>query len=160
VPEDGDYLTAPVTVHIDPRAAAALVEVGDARALLKEGEWSDWLAVRFDALPAGLKPLVGMVRFYAKQLRPGFQLYASPVNIAPEQPAQEISTPSRFAPEIAGVLGPFYTQGMPEDTNALKDRTLSDDDWVSQVALVQQDSDAMLDLALARFARGHMTFVY
>jgi predicted AlkP superfamily phosphohydrolase/phosphomutase len=159
-PEDNDYLTAPVTMRLDPQADVALVEVGGARAVLKQGEWSDWMDVRFDALPAGLKPFTGMVRFYAKELRPHFQVYASPVNISPAKPAQEISTPSGFAPELAGFLGPFYTQGMPEETNALKDRMFDDDDYASQVALVQKDEETMIDLALGRFARGHMTFVY
>jgi predicted AlkP superfamily phosphohydrolase/phosphomutase len=160
VPGDGDYLTAPVTIHLDPQAPVALVDVGGSRAVLKQGEWSDWLDVRFDPLPGGVMALTGMVRFYAKQLRPGFQVYASPVNISPAAPAQEISTPAKFAPELAGLLGPFYTQGMPEDTNALKDRMFSDDDYVAQVALVQEDASGMLDLALARFPRGGMTFVY
>jgi len=160
VPGDGDYLTAPVTIRIDRDAPVALVEVGTARAVLKQGEWSDWLDVKFDPLPGGAMALTGMVRFYAKQLRPGFQVYASPVNISPAAPAQEISTPSKFAPELASFLGPFYTQGMPEDTNALKDKMFTDDDYVAQVALVQKDSGTMLDLALARFQRGGMTFVY
>jgi predicted AlkP superfamily phosphohydrolase/phosphomutase len=160
VPEDGDYLTAPVTIRIDPEADVALVDAGGSRALLKEGEWSDWLAVRFDALPAGLMPLTGMVRFYAKELRPAFQVYASPVNISPAEPAQQITTPPEFAPELARSLGPYYTQGMPEETNALKDRLFTDDDYAAQVALVQKDAEAMLDLALTRFGRGDMTFVY
>jgi predicted AlkP superfamily phosphohydrolase/phosphomutase len=159
-PEANDYLATPVTIRLDPQAAVALVEVGDARAVLKQGEWSDWLEVKFHPLPGGVMSLTGMVRFYAKELRPGFQVYASPVNIAPEAPAQTISTPSRFAPDLASFLGPFYTQGMPEETNALKDRMFSDDDYVSQVALVQHDEHAMLDLALQRFARGDMTFMY
>ncbi|HXJ37298.1 MAG TPA: alkaline phosphatase family protein, partial [Candidatus Eisenbacteria bacterium] len=116
--------------------------------------------VRFHGLPAGLMPFTGMVRFYAKELRPRFQVYASPVNISPVAPAQEISTPSRFAPELARLLGPFYTQGMPEDTNALKDKMFTDDDYVSQVALVQKDEQTMLDVALSRFDRGDTTFVY
>jgi predicted AlkP superfamily phosphohydrolase/phosphomutase len=160
VPGDGDYLTAPVTIRIDRDAPVALVEAGTARAVLKQGEWSDWLDVRFDPLPGGVMAMTGMVRFYAKQLRPGFQVYASPVNISPAAPAQEISTPSKFAPELASFLGPFYTQGMPEDTNALKDKMFTDDDYVAQVALVQKDAGAMLDLALSRFQRGGMTFVY
>jgi predicted AlkP superfamily phosphohydrolase/phosphomutase len=160
VPGDGDYLTAPVTMHLDPEADVALVDVGGSRALLEEGEWSDWLDVGFDALPAGLMPLTGMVRFYAKELRPKFQVYASPVNISPAAPAQQIATPDDFAPEIASALGPYYTQGMPEETNALKDGLFDDDDYRTQVALVQEDAEAMLQLALARFARGDMTFVY
>jgi predicted AlkP superfamily phosphohydrolase/phosphomutase len=159
-PEDGDYLTAPVTIRIDSEADVALVDAGGSRALLQEGEWSDWMDVRFDALPAGLMPLTGMVRFYAKELRPAFQVYVSPVNISPAEPAQQITTPPEFASELAAALGPFYTQGMPEETNALKDGLFTDDDYAAQVALVQKDAEAMLDLALARFTRGDMTFVY
>jgi predicted AlkP superfamily phosphohydrolase/phosphomutase len=87
-------------------------------------------------------------------------VYASPVNIDPRAPAQQITTPEDFAPELADSLGPYYTQGMPEETNALKDRLFSDDDYIAQVGLVQQDAGAMLDLALRRFVPGGMTFVY
>jgi predicted AlkP superfamily phosphohydrolase/phosphomutase len=49
---------------------------------------------------------------------------------------------------------------MPEETSALRDGVFSDDDYVRQVALVQQDSRAMLELALDRFEPGDATFVY
>jgi predicted AlkP superfamily phosphohydrolase/phosphomutase len=160
VPGDSDYLTAPVTIHIDAEEDVALVDVGGARAVLKEGEWSDWLEVTYDALPGGLLPLSGMVRFYAKELRPAFQVYASPVNISPGTPAQPITTPDDFAPDLAEILGPYYTQGMPEETNALKDRLFDDDDYQAQVGLVQKDAKSMLDLAVARFKPGAMTFFY
>jgi hypothetical protein len=159
-PGNDDYLRVPVTIRIDPDENVALVDAGGARAVLKQGEWSDWLEVKFDPLPGGLMALTGMVRFYAKELRPHFEVYASPVNISPATPAQEISTPSTFATDLASFLGPFYTQGMPEETNALKDGTFDDDDYAAQVALVRKDEDAMVDLALSRFDPGDMTFVY
>jgi predicted AlkP superfamily phosphohydrolase/phosphomutase len=159
-PGDGDYLSVPVTVRIDPENDVALVEAGGSRAVLVEGEWSDWMDVRFDALPAGLMPLMGMVRFYAKELRPAFHLYASPVNISPARPAQPITTPEGFAPAIAEAMGPYYTQGMPEETNALKDRMFDDADYAAQVKLVQHDAMAMLELALSRFSGDDMTFFY
>lgn len=160
IPSAADYLTTPVIFRIDPERDEVLVEAGSARAVLKEGEWSDWIPVHFDGLPAGLMRLEGIVRFYARQLRPHFEVYASPVNLSPADPAQAISTPGSFASELYEKLGYFYTQGLPEDVNALKDRIFDDDDYRSQVALVQEDSDAMLDLALSRFGRGDMTFVY
>lgn len=160
VPGDADYLTVPVTFRIDPEEDAVLVEAGDSRALLRVGEWSDWLPVKFHPLPANLLPLEGIVRFYVRQLRPGLEIYASPVNISPANPAQDISTPSSFANELSALLGYFYTQGMPEETNALKDRIFDDDDYKRQVALVQQDTTAMLDLALTRFEPGDTTFMY
>lgn len=161
LPGETDYLTAPLTVSIDPAAEVALIEVGAERVVLQEGEWSRWVPVSFDALPAGAMALGGSVRFYAKELRPGFKLYVSPVNLAAEAPPQPISSSADFAPELADLLGgQYYTQGMPEETNALKDGTFNDDDYVKQVALVQEDSSAMLSLALARFQRGDATFVY
>lgn len=160
IPGDADYLTAPVTFRIDPTEDAVLVEAGDSRTVLKKGEWSDWMKLSFDALPGGMMPLEGIVRFYVKSLRPEFEVYASPVNISPASPAQDISTPSSFVTELYDLLGYFYTQGMPEDTNALKDRIFDDDDYQSQVKLVQEDATAMLDLALTRFGPGDMTFMY
>jgi len=160
-PHDSDYLTVPLTVSIDPDAPTALLTVGDEKVLLREGEWSDWVKVSFDALPHGAMPLAGAVRFYAKELRPGFKLYVSPVNLDAEDPPQPISTPDDFAPDLAEALGgQFYSQGMPEETNALKDGTFDDDDYVKQVALVQHDAESMLGVALARFQRGDATFFY
>ncbi len=161
IPTDAQYLTAPVKVTIDAEQPVALVRVGDAEVVVREGEWSAWAEVGFDALPAGAMPLAGQVRFYAKQLRPGFQLYASPVNLAASAPAQPISTPDAFAPDLAGALGtPFYTQGMPEETNALRDGTFDDDDYERQVKLVSAEAEGLLDVALARFAPGDATFFY
>ncbi|MEW6270366.1 MAG: alkaline phosphatase family protein [Thermodesulfobacteriota bacterium] len=160
VPGDADYLTVPVTFRVDPEQDVVLVEAGDSRAVLRAGEWSDWMTVDFDPLPAGLMTVQGIVRFYVRQLRPGLEIYASPVNISPASPAQDISTPSSFASELYALLGFYYTQGMPEETNALKDRIFDDDDYERQVALVQRDAEAMLDLALSRFEPGDMTFMY
>lgn len=159
-PGESDYLTASVTFHVDPVEKVVMIQAGDDLALLKEGEWSDWMTVHFDALPYGLMPFDGIVRFYAKELRPGFVVYASPVNISPAAPAQPITTPDDFAVDLSEELGLFYTQGMPEETNALKDKLFTDDDYVKQVALVQEDSVVMLDHALDGFEPGDMTFMY
>jgi predicted AlkP superfamily phosphohydrolase/phosphomutase len=161
IPGDNDYLTVPIQVSLDPEQDVAFIEVGDSHAVVRTGEWTDWLTVTFDALPYGMLPLEGTVRFYAKSLRPGFALYASPVNISAANPAQDLSTPGDFATELYDVLGRhYYTQGMPEETNALKDRTFDDDDYQSQVGLIQQDSFGMLNVALARFQPGDATFFY
>ncbi len=160
VPTDADHITVPVTFRVDAEQDAVLIEAGDSRALLRTGEWSDWMTVTFHPLPGGIAPLEGIVRFYVRQIRPGLEVYASPVNISPANPAQDISTPSAWANELYALLGHFYTQGMPEETNALKDRIFDDGDYAKQVALVQKDSLAMLDLALQRFQPGDMTFMY
>lgn len=160
LPGASDYLTEQVTINIDPEEDIALIRVGDNDIVIEEGEWSDWVTVSFDALPAGMMAFDGTVRFYAKQLRPELEVYASPVNISPEDPSQPISSPDDFAEELYEELGFYYTQGMPEETDALKDGTFSDDDYIKQVALVQADTASMLSLALERFDPGDMSFVY
>jgi predicted AlkP superfamily phosphohydrolase/phosphomutase len=128
--------------------------------LLREGEWSDWVELDFDALPFGLMNLRGAVRFFAMELRPAFELYVSAVNLSASSPPQPVTSPEDWVAELYDRLGPFYTVGMPEETGALRDGVFSDDDYLRQVALVQRDSRAMLELALDRFAPGDATFVY
>jgi predicted AlkP superfamily phosphohydrolase/phosphomutase len=160
IPGEGDYLTTRVTVHVDPDTDTAVVRAGSATALLREGEWSDWIEVSFDALPWGLMPLHGAVRFFAIELRPRFQVYASAVNLSAASPPQVVTSPDDWVDELYATLGQFYTLGMPEETGALRDGVFSDDDYLKQVALVQEDSRGMLELALDRFDPGDATFVY
>jgi predicted AlkP superfamily phosphohydrolase/phosphomutase len=160
LPGPGDYLTTRVRVQLDPETDTAVVKAGSGVALLRQGEWSDWIEVDFDALPFGLMKLHGAVRFFAKQLRPRFELYASAVNLSAASPPQVFTSPDDWVEQLHAALGQFYTLGMPEETSALRDGVFSDDDYVQQVGLVQEDSRAMLELALDRFEPGDATFVY
>jgi predicted AlkP superfamily phosphohydrolase/phosphomutase len=160
LPGRNDFLVADLTVHVDPDEDALWIRVGGSDALVREGEWSEWLSVGFDALPMGMLNLQGIVRFYAKEVRPGFRLYASPVNIDPAAPAQPIATPDGAAEALAAELGPYWTQGFPEEINALKDGLFDDDDYEKQVALVHGEGERMLEAALRRFAPGRCTFMY
>jgi predicted AlkP superfamily phosphohydrolase/phosphomutase len=160
IPRDSEYLTAAVTIHLDPDTETAVVEVGGTAVLLREGEWSKWIEVTYDLAPLGLMPVVGTVRFYAKELRPNLHVYASPVNIATSAPLAPVTSPDDFIEDLYGELGNFYTQGMPEEVDALKDGIFNEADYQKQVRLVQQDTMAMLDVALANFEKGDATFVY
>jgi len=160
IPGPGDYLTARITVHVDPDSDTAVVELGSGPTLLREGEWSDWIEVDFVSLPWGLMSLRGAVRIFAMELRPEFKLYVSAVNLSAESPPQTFTSPDDWAEELSARLGHFYTLGMPEETSALRDGVFSDDDYLRQVGLVQQDSRALLELALDRFEPGDATFFY
>src|SRR2546426_134370 len=73
-------------VYLDAKAGAAKVVVADQEFILKEKEWSDWVHVEFEAIPRLLK-VSSAARFYLKQISPNFQLYVSPLQIDPEDPA-------------------------------------------------------------------------
>lgn len=155
---DGASLTLPLKVVVDDELGVALVEVGDARAMLRPGEWSEWLPIGFDAgmiVPA----IPGMVRLHLVSLGETVTLYVSPVNMDPVAPAQPISSPEDFAAEIAAGAGRFYTQGMPEDTKGLLSGALSDDEFLEQSELVFEERKRMLERELARYDGGFL-FVY
>lgn len=161
--DHNDLLSTPLTITVAKSGDVAWIRVGDVdapsgQAILQEGEWSDWMPVAFEPMP--MMPLGGIVRFYLKELSPNLKLYASPVNIDPEAPAQEIATPDSTAEDLASRMGRYYTQGMPEEVNALKDGLFDDDDYLSQVKLVHEDGHLMLDVALERFSPGDMSFMY
>lgn len=148
--EDAPRSAAEFTVHVDPENPVALVQFGDERALLKVGEWSDWLAVSFELVP-GLVDIRGMVRVYLQQTSPNFSFYVSPVNIDPRDPAQPISIPPEYAFELAEAAGPFYTQEMPEDTKALSADVLTPREFLVQSGLIMSERRRLFRHELARF---------
>jgi len=144
-------------VYIDPENPVAKIVVDDQEIILKEGEWSDWVKVNYSLVPV-LQSTDGIVRFYIKELHPDFKLYVSPVNIDPSAPALPISNPQEYAEELAGEIGLFYTQGIPEDTKALSEEVLTDDEFLEQTNLVIEEEMKMLVHELERFQSGMLFF--
>ncbi len=132
-----EKVTADFTVYIDAVRPIAKIVAGDEERVLKVGEWSDWVPVTFGLIPT--QSLSGMCRFYLRQVRPDFELYVSPVNLDPMNPALPISTPASFAAEIAKATGRFYTQGMPEDTKSLNEEVLTRDEFLTQARWAGQE---------------------
>ena len=144
------WSTVTFSVRTDPANPVALFRIGDEQRLLKAGEWSDWIPVRFTLLP-GLVTVPGMIRAYLQRTSPRFAFYISPVNIDPRDPAQPISHPGEYAHELAEATGPFYTEEMPEDTKALSAHVLSPQEFLQQTELVMDERRRLLRHELARF---------
>jgi predicted AlkP superfamily phosphohydrolase/phosphomutase len=155
-----DHRTSSVDlkVDIDPQNAAARLSVNDSMAIVREGEWSPWLRAEFQLIPH-LVNATGMFRVYTKQLRPRLELYVSPVNIDPDEPELPISTPASYSREVARATSPFYTQGIAEDTAALRQGVFSLPEFLSQSRLVFEDERRLLRYSLSRFQDG-LLFVY
>ena len=159
--------SVPLVVHVDREANAVAVDVGGRVLVLQPGQWSDFVEVSYELLPVHLFDISGAVRFYLRSLEPEFELYASPVNIDPLNPVTPISEPADLSAELAdrtsGGIGLYYTQGMPEDVNALKQEVLSDAEFMAQSALVHEEGERMLDWALDRYLardEGGLFFFY
>jgi hypothetical protein len=144
---------------IDPDARAMRGRIGDQQFILRQGEWSPWIHVRFSLIP-GLSSMAGMFHLYARELSPSIRIYRSPLNIDPAQPALPISYPSTVSRELSRRVGPYYTQGIPEDTSALRQGALTLDEYLAQSRLTAADDNALLDDALSHFQDGLLFFYF
>jgi predicted AlkP superfamily phosphohydrolase/phosphomutase len=146
-------------LYIDTDEPVAKLEIEDqVEVILQVGEWTGWLPVEFDLTGPGT--LAGIVRFYLRQLEPEVELYASPVNIDPMNPAQPISKPDSLAADLAEATGYFYTQGMPEDTQALSDGLLTRDEFLAQAKLAGDENIAQFKYVLDEFEDGFLYYYF
>lgn len=153
----------PMDLFIDPELDALAIEVSGNVLVLEPGEWSDFVRVSFDLLPMAVAGAGGTVRFYLRSVRPELELYASPVNIDPLAPAMAVSQPEHASADLAEAIGLYYTQGMAEEVNALKDGAFDELEFMDQARLVYEERVRMMDYALDGYLaddRGGLLFFY
>jgi predicted AlkP superfamily phosphohydrolase/phosphomutase len=153
---DRQYASIKLAVDIDPDQPFARV---GKTAIVREGEWSEWLPADFALIPH-LASVHGMFRVFARQLHPRFELYVSPVNIDPLAPDLPISIPKSFSREIALRTGRFSTLGIPEDTSALRQGVFDLQEFLAQSRLVMADEKKLLDDSLTQFHEGLLFYYF
>ncbi|MCP4897802.1 MAG: hypothetical protein GY906_12590 [bacterium] len=155
---EGAKVTAPLEVFLDSEHSAAKLVIGEDELILSEGEWSEWVTVGFDLIPT--QSAQAICRIFLKQVRPTFELYVTPLNLDPQDPAMQISTPSSFASELADMAGPYYTQGMPEDTSALQSGVLTREEFLAQAQLSGGEVIRQYQLILDSFEKGLLFYYF
>jgi predicted AlkP superfamily phosphohydrolase/phosphomutase len=151
--------TEPFVVDVDPLEPVARISVQGQQFVLKEGEWSGWIPVEFQLMPI-IGNVKGICRFYLKQTHPRFQLYVSPMNIDPENPALPISTPTNYSRDLAKQIGEFHTQGIAEDTKALTAGVLDDKEYLEQSRTVLAEHRRAFDVEFPKFHDGLFFFYF
>jgi predicted AlkP superfamily phosphohydrolase/phosphomutase len=157
--KDRAVSTVQLTVHADPTASVARFDAPEEQFVLRQGEWSDWQRADFTLIP-GIKSVSGIFRIYLQQVHPHLRIYVSPVNIDPSEPALPISTPDNYSRTLAGKLGPFYTQGIAEETSAFRAGILSKDEFLVQSHRVLSDSLRMFHYELSQFSSGVLFYYF
>ncbi len=144
-------------IYVDPKNPIAKIVIQDHEFMLKAGEWSGWKKVHFKMIPTQSIP--GICKFYLKEIRPHFKLYASPINIDPAHPVLPISTPDDYSEELEKRFGSFYTKGLPADTKALDHGVLDEAEFLQQDDFIFEERQKMFDYELGRFESG-LLFYY
>jgi predicted AlkP superfamily phosphohydrolase/phosphomutase len=117
------------------------------------GDYTPWIRVNFDGVP-------GIVRFLLTREEPGLTVYATAVQIDPENPALPISQPRYYAIYLAKLLGTFSTLGMAEDTWALNEGAIDEAAFLKQAAFIQAEREAMYFNALKNTRHGLVACVF
>lgn len=149
------------TVYLDPDRSLAKIAVQETACLLREGEWSEWVVVKFPMIPHVVE-VSGICRFLLKRSggKGGFGLYVSPVNIDPAHPSLPISTPPDYSRRLVRELGYYYTQGIVEDTHALSSGVLSVDEYRQQSTFAIDERMRFFEHEFGRFDRGFFFFYF
>ncbi len=142
---------------VDQDAKAARFQIGAQQFLLNQGEWSPWIHVRFP-LMGDIAGAAGMFRLYIQQLNPGIRIYRSPLNIDPADPALPVAAPASYGREMAQHIGSYYTQGIEEDTAALRQGVFNLPEYLAQSRIVSEEHTALLRESLSHFHDGFLFF--
>ena len=154
---DARPLELPLRLELDADRAEARLKVGRARLTLGLGQYSDWVPLRFGAAPG--VGLHGTCRFLLRGVDP-LRLYVSPINIDPARPALPVSHPFIFAAYLARLVGRYATLGLAEDTWALNEKIIDEDEFLQQVDATHVERERMFFAMLKRARRGLLACVF
>jgi predicted AlkP superfamily phosphohydrolase/phosphomutase len=151
-------LTLPLAIRLDRAAGRAHVEIGGTALRLTAGELSDWVALRFRAMPG--VTVKGLTRLLVTEMGEHFSLYVAPINLDPESPAMPISHPPYYATYLAKKVGPYATLGLAEDTWALNEGVTDDGTFLKQTYDIDREREEMFFAALERLDSGSLVCVF
>ena len=157
-PGTGSEMRVKFEVHPEAAGKRARFEVDSQTFILKIGEYSEWIPVKFKAgVGFGAH---GICRFYLKELAPEVEVYVTPVNIDPGKPDLPISHPVTYSIYLSKLFGPYATLGLAEDTWALNEHVLDDQAFLAQCYANHDDRERMLFDALEKTRQGLCTCVF
>ena len=155
--KDNHILKCPFVVQVEDQNAAKL-SIGGARYTLTLNSYTEWIRLSFKAGPG--VTICGICRFLLLRTAPEFELYVTPLNLDPEKPAMPISHPGVFSTYLAKRQGPFATLGLPEDSWALNEKILSDEDFIKQSTDADTERRKMFFDTLDKIKRGLCVCVF
>jgi predicted AlkP superfamily phosphohydrolase/phosphomutase len=149
-----------IQLQVDRTARKLTIRTGGAppTIALAEGTWSPWVRLKFKL--SALQSISGIVRFYARQVAPQIELYASPINFDPAASLFPVSWPGDYARKLSEEIGLFSTLGMAEDHTGLNNGRFDEAAYLTQCDLVLAEREKMTFLELERFTEGLFFVVF
>ncbi|PIN73859.1 hypothetical protein COV20_01965 [Candidatus Woesearchaeota archaeon CG10_big_fil_rev_8_21_14_0_10_45_16] len=134
-------VTTPLVISLTPsRDHDAVFAVDGQTYQLNKGEWSPWIRATFKV--SLLKKITATFKVYLIDTEP-FQMYMTTLQIDPENPVLDISYPGSYSSELAKEIGPYYTLGMPEETDGYVNGRLDRKAFLEQTREIEEERTKM-----------------
>ncbi len=141
-----------LVINIISGGSAIEMDINGKKFKVNKGEWSEWIEVKFKL--GLMKTTTAIVKFHLREADPELELYITPVQINPKDPAFIISSPDDYIKELADEIGHFYTLGMPEDTKAVEEGRNTEEAFIAMCDEIVEEQEKMLWYELKRFKEG------
>jgi predicted AlkP superfamily phosphohydrolase/phosphomutase len=149
--------TLPVTVEVVDGNSATLT-IDNQKVPLTLGQWSPILEVKF----AGGFALTihAITQAILTRAEGGVNVYLLPLQIHPLHSLWHYSTPPALVKDSWKHTGPFLTLGWPQDTNALEEGCISDDQFVTLCEAIFESRKRIYFRLLDHFKEGVLAGIF
>ena len=154
---DPSPLRLPFTVTIRDETRGVL-RLSGVKHELEVGKYTDWIQVRFRV--GWGKSVCGVCKFLLLSTEPDIELYVTPINIDPENPAMPIGYPAVYPIYLAKRQGAFATLGLAEDTWGLSEEVLDDEHFLQQCLDTDRERESMFFDGLEKVPQGLCVCVF
>jgi len=125
---------------------------------LKLGEWSPILELKFKV--GFLVSIQAITQVIVTQLSGDVSLYALPLQVHPLRSPWHYGTPRGFVKDSWNNAGPFLTVGWPQDTTALEDGFINDEQFIALCESIVDVRERVLMHHLDKYEEGVLACVF
>lgn len=125
---------------------------------LEEGQWSPIVELSFKV--GFFFSVRALTRLVLTRAKPYLKLYALPLQIHPLRSPWHYGTPRGFVKKTWQECGPFLTLGWPQDTTALEEKCITDDQFIDLCHSIVDVREQVLMYHLDRFHEGVLACVF
>jgi predicted AlkP superfamily phosphohydrolase/phosphomutase len=150
-------ISLPVRLEVKNETQAVLT-IGDRLIDLTLGKWSPIIELRFKA---GLfASIYAITQVILTDLNGKVSFYVSPLQIHPLHPIWQYTSSASFARKTWKESGPFLTLGWPQDTTALEDGCISDQQFLDLCQSIFDQRRRVLYAQLVNFEEGVLAVIF
>ncbi|MBI5294013.1 MAG: alkaline phosphatase family protein [Chloroflexi bacterium] len=147
----------PLTVDVLDEISVRLT-LGKQRLDLKLGQWSPILEVQFQA--GFMSTIHAITQVILTEVKGRVSLYFLPLQIHPLHSPWHYATPSSLVKDAWNGAGPFLTLGWPQDTNALEDGCITDEQFLSLCDSIFESRKRVFYRRLDNFKEGVLAGIF